>query len=347
VALDAPLPVLRLTGPFLLFGAMLLFHVLARDRWEFRTGLVSTYALGLYLPFLGLLSNLHSEVLAIFFVTAAMLAIARYLERGGAVFFAFSAAALAGLAMTRVAFGWVLTIVLLALGLVWLARRSSPAGRVVPVVAAALALCIPWLAYTYSKTDRLLVWGNSGGLSLYWMASPHDGDLGDWHQAHLVFTDPVLAPHRDFFESLRGLTLAEQNAEIEREALRNIVDNPVSYAENVVANVSRMFFNFPYSRTEEQLNDLFYVVPNSLTLIALGLCAVVLVPRRRVLPPETGTFVALGSVALVLHALVATYPRMLMPVVPLVVWLTTLALVEAGLVRPEAPRRTPEPTGSS
>ncbi|MFO7571055.1 MAG: hypothetical protein R6W48_00445 [Gaiellaceae bacterium] len=105
VALDAPLSVLRLTGPLLLFGAMLLFHVLARDRWGPRTGLVSTYALGLYLPFLGLLSNLHSEVLAIFFVVAAMLAIARYLERGGAIFFALGAAALAGLAMTRVAYG--------------------------------------------------------------------------------------------------------------------------------------------------------------------------------------------------------------------------------------------------
>lgn len=347
VAVDAPLSVLRLTGPLLLFGAMLLFHVLARERWGPRVGLMATYALGLYLPFLGLLPNLHSEVLAILFVTAAMLGIARYLARGGAAYFALGAAALAGLALTRVAYGWVLTIVLLVLGLVWLVRRSSAVGRAVPVVAAALVLCLPWLAYTYTKTDRLLVWGNSGSLSLYWMASPHAGDLGDWHQAHLVFTDSALAPHRDFFESLRGLTLAEQNAEIEREALRNIAESPGSYAENVVANLSRMFFNFPYSRTEEQLNDLFYVVPNSLVLVALGFCAIVLLPRRRSLPPETGVFVALGGVALVLHALVATYPRMLMPVVPLIVWLTTLALVEVGLVRLEAPPRTRARTESA
>ena len=68
--------------------------------------------------------------------------------------------------------------------------------------------------------------GKLGSLSLYWMTSPYEGDLGDWHQAHLVFSDPALRPHREFFDSLRGLTLAEQNAEIEREALRNIADHP-------------------------------------------------------------------------------------------------------------------------
>lgn len=347
VALDAPLPVLRLTGPLLLFGAMLLFFVLARERWGLRVGLVSAYALGLYLPFLGLLSNLHSEVLAVFLVAVSMLAIARYLDRGGVASFALGAGALAGLALTRVAYGWVLTVSLVVLGIWWLVRRSRGGGRVAAVVAGALVLCAPWLAYTYAKTDRLFVWGSSGSLSLYWMASPHEGDLGDWHQAHLVFSDPDLAPHRAFFERLRGLTLAEQNAEIEREALRNIVRNPGAYVENVVANVSRMLFNSPYSRTEQQVNDVFYALPNALVVGAVALCLIVLIPRRHSLPPETGPFVVLGVVAFVLHALVATYPRMLTPIVPLVAWLTTLALVEAGVLRLEAPPRTRGQTGTS
>ena len=346
VAVDAPLSVLRLTSVVLLFGAVLLFYVLARERWGPRVGVVAAYALGLYFPFLGLLSNLHSEVLAVFCVVVGMFGLVRWIERGGLAWLVLGAAGLAGLALTRVAYGWVLTVALLLLLVWWLVRRSRSSGKAVAVLALALALCLPWLAYTHAKTDRLFVWGNSGSLSLYWMASPHQGDLGDWRQAHLVFTDPALRPHGEFFESLRGLELADQNAEIEREALRNIADHPARYAENVVANVSRMFFNAPYSRTLQQTNDLFYALPNAILLGALVLCVLVLVPRRRMLPPEAGVFALLGATAFALHALVAAYPRMLAPIVPLVVWLIVLALVEAGLLRPDAGRGTPVPTRS-
>jgi 4-amino-4-deoxy-L-arabinose transferase-like glycosyltransferase len=336
VAVDAPLSVLRLTSVVVLFGAVLLFYVLARDRWGPRAGVVGAYALGLYVPFLGLLSNLHSEVLAVLCVVVGMLGLARFIERRGLGWLVLGSVGLAGLALTRVAYGWVLSVALVVLLMWWLVRRSRSSGRAAAVVALALALCVPWLAYTHAKTDRLFVWGNSGSLSLYWMASPYGGDLGDWHQAHLVFTDPALRPHRSFFEGLRGLTLAEQNAEIEREARRNIVDHPDRYAENVVANLSRMLFNTPYSRTLQQTNDLFYALPNAILLGTLVLCALVLVPRRGALPPETGVFALLGTTAFALHALVAAYPRMLAPIVPFLVWLTVLALVESGLLRSDA-----------
>jgi 4-amino-4-deoxy-L-arabinose transferase-like glycosyltransferase len=347
VAVDASLSVLRLTSAFLLFAAVLLMYVLARERWGSRVGLVASYALGLYVPFLGLLSNLHSEVLAVLFVVVGMLGLARFLEHGGIGWLAVGGAGLAGLALTRVAYGWVLTVALLVLLVRWLVRRTPTTGRAAAVLALSLALCIPWLAYTYSTTDRLFVWGNSGSLSLYWMTSPREGDLGDWHQAHLVFTDPDLQPHRAFFESLRGLDLAEQNAEIEREALGNIADHPGAYAENVVANVSRMLFNAPYSRTLQQTNDAFYALPNAILLGAALLCAFVLLPRRWALPPETGVFALLAATAFGLHALVSAYPRMLAPIVPLLAWLTALALVEARLLRSSAGRGTPLPSRSS
>ena len=62
-------------------------------------------------------------------------------------------------------------------------------------------------------------------------------------------------------------------------------------------------------------------------------------PRRRRLPPETGVFALLGATAFALHALVAAYPRMLAPIVPLLVWLTILALIITQVLR--ATRRLP------
>jgi 4-amino-4-deoxy-L-arabinose transferase-like glycosyltransferase len=350
VAIEAPLWVLRLTGPVFLFLAMLLLYVLARDRWGERTARVATYAVGLYPPFWALLSNLHSEALAILFTTAAMLGIARYLDRGGVVWFAVGSVALAGLALTRVAYGWVLTLSLIVLAAWWLVRRSRAASRVALMLAAALVLCLPWLAYTHAKTGRMFVWGNSGSLSLYWMSSPYKGDLGDWQQGNAVFTDPALAPHRPFFASLRGLTLAQQDTRIEHRAVRNIVHHPGKYAENVAANVSRLFFNTPYSRTQEQANDLFYALSNALVIGAVVLSLLVLLPRWRELPPETGPFLVLALAAFGFHALLAAYPRMLMPLVPFVGWFAILAFVQAGLVSSVTrgdPRGTPAPTGSA
>ena len=124
VAIDAPRAAMRLTGPLLLFGAVVLFYLLARDRWGGRIAELSAYGLGLYLPFWALLSNLHSEVLAIFFVAGAMLALSRYLHEGGPWYFSAAAAALAGLALTRVAYGWVLTVALVVLVLSWLVSLS-------------------------------------------------------------------------------------------------------------------------------------------------------------------------------------------------------------------------------
>ena len=343
---DAPVWAMRLTGPLLLFGGVLMFYALARATWGSRVGLVSAYALGLYLPFLGLVSNLHSEALAVFFVCAAMLGLARYLRSAGLWWLALASGALAGLSLTRVAYGWVLTLVLVLFLVAWLVRRRRVDGRVAAVVGIALILCLPWLAYTYAKTDRVFVWGNSGSLSLYWMASPYEGDQGDWHQAHLVFSDPALEPHRAFFASLRGRPLAEQNAEIEREALRNIADHPDAYVENVLANLSRMLVNAPYSRVDWQWNDLFYAVPNVLLLAVAVFAAVVLVLRRRTLPPETSAFAVFAAVAFGLHALVASYPRMLAPIVPLVVWLATLAFVDSGALT-RARRDRPPPTESA
>jgi len=324
-ALDVPLRLMRVVGPLVLFGGVLLFYALLRRRWEPPTPLLGAYALGLYPPFWPLLTNLHSEPLAVALVAGGMLGLALHLERPRASTFVLAAGSFAGLALTRVAYGWVLTVVLIASLVWWLGTRSSAASRTALVVAAALLACTPWLAYTQRETGRVYQWGNSGALSLYWMSSPYPGDRGDWRQADDVFTDPALARHAPFFAGLRGLSLGEQNARIERRALRNIAHRPDRYAENVGANLGRMFLNVPYSDEPWQWNDVFYAAPNLLVAIVVVVSALVLVPRRRLLPPETGPFLLIAGAGFLLHAALAAYPRMLAPLMPLVVWFAVLA----------------------
>jgi hypothetical protein len=328
VAADVPLELLRLVGPIALFGAMACFFALLRLRVQERPALVATYALGLYPPFLPLLPNLHSEPLAILGLAAGMLGAARYLEGGGRRRLALAAVGFAVLALTRVAYGWVLILVLLLLVSAYVLRGQAAVRRSMLVVVAALVLCIPWLVYTHSETGQTLVWGNSGALSLYWMASPYEGDLGDWRQADDVFSDPELRRHRPFFESLRGLPLAEQNGEIVQEALRNVVDHPRAYAGNVLANLGRLFANAPYSDRGTGPRILFYAVPNAILLAAVVAGIVALRRRAPPLPPEATLFLVLGGAAFAFHALLAAYPRMLTPIAPIAVWFAAVALGE-------------------
>jgi 4-amino-4-deoxy-L-arabinose transferase-like glycosyltransferase len=331
VAIHSPKWVLRTTSPIFLFLAVVAFYMLVRTRGSPRTALVAAYALGLYVPFWTLLPNVHSETLAIFLVVASLYGVARYLESRRLRFLGLATSALTWLALTRVAFGWVITIVLVLLLARWALRRRPLASRLVLMYATALVLSVPWLAYTHSKTGRIFLWGNSGSLSLYWMSSPNPGDLGDWHQANQVFADPRLRPHLSFFRRLEGLTLPQQNVRIEHEALRNIVHHPGKYAENVAANVSRMLYNTPYSWTRETPKALVYALPNSLLLGAIAFSLAVFARRRHSLPPEAVPFILLGTVAFGLHALLAAYPRMLMPEVPIVLWFAALAVQESGL----------------
>jgi hypothetical protein len=273
----------------------------------------------------------------VLFVVLALYATARLSEEASAGWLALGAVALAGLALTRVDYGWVLAVVLLILLGWWAVSRRAVARRLAAMVAAGLALCAPWLAYTTAETGRVWQWGSSGSLSLYWMSSPYPGDLGDWQQAHLVFSDPNLAPHRPFFEGLRGLTLPEQNARLERRALANIREHPLKYLENVAANVSRMFFDAPYSYTRQRLSAVYFALPNALLLGAALLAALVAVRARGSLPACAAPFAIFAAVSFVLHALVSAYPRMLMPIVPVVIWLAATAIVNnLRLVRPKA-----------
>src|SRR5260221_12219903 len=167
------------------------------------------------------------------------------------------------------------------------------------------------------------------------MSSPYAHEYGDWQQANAVFTDPNLAAHSPFFEGLRGLTLSHQNVKLERKAFENIRHHPRKYLENIAANVSRLFFDAPYSYSRQRLGALYFALPNALLLAALVLAATVAVRARSSLPPPTTAFGIFGLAAFGIHSLVAAYPRVLMPIVPVIIWFVATAIGRyVRLVRP-------------
>jgi hypothetical protein len=184
----------------------------------------------------------------------------------------------------------------------------------------ALALCVPWLVYTYSVTGKAFYWGSSGALSLYWISATSSHERGDWHGADSVFSDPNLSQHRPFFRSLEGLDLNAQNTKLEHAAISNIEHRPFKFARNVVDNVSRMLFNTPYSFKPAKRTTVIYAIPAGMLLVALLAAGGRAVLTRRTLPREAPMLAALGIVTFALHAVLAGYPRLLFPIVPVAIW---------------------------
>jgi 4-amino-4-deoxy-L-arabinose transferase-like glycosyltransferase len=326
VGASLPVSVIRLVGPLLLLAAVLLLYLALDGTVSRRAALAGALGLGLFLPFLRYLPHLHSEFLALALVTAAMLALSRLLHTGRPPALAAAAAALTGVALTRVAYGWVLSILFLVWLVTWLVRRSERSRRLALAHGLALVLCLPWLAYTYSVTERPFLWGTSGSLSLYWMSSPYPADRGDWHCANDVFEQDWLAPHRPFFLAHRDETPSEQNRALERQALEHVREHPSAFAGNVAANASRILFNTPYSRRGPDTRTLFFLLPGLVLVTLLAVAAVRLMRACGSLPAETAAFGLFAAVAFAVHLPISAYVRMLIPITPLLVWLVVVGV---------------------
>lgn len=335
LALGLSLGEMRLTSPLLMFAAVVLFYHFLRLRLSRRAALIGAYALGLYAPGYYVLGTVAKEPLALLLSIGALYGIARYVNGGRRRHAALGALSLAGLVMTRVEYGWVTAIILLG-GVVWwlfMAARHSPASertrvarRWVAVYALAMLACVPWLAYTYALTGHLFYWGNSGGLSLFWMSSPSSSQLGQWHSPTTVFLNPALAAYRPLFSHLTTLSPLRSDLELQHLAVVHALAHPAKYALNLLANLGRTFFGFPFSFTLPAGAIAALVLINGALLVALIVSGVVVLRRRTPLPPEGTPFLLFGIVGLGVHLLPTSEPRMVIPLMPVPIWLIGQAL---------------------
>lgn len=347
VALHAPLGLMRvIAGPVLLFAAFCVFERLARLYVSERTAVIATYGLALYLPFLTVIGDIYVEPLATLCLTVAVFFGVRSF-RGGRHDHLWAGTALAALALCRVEYGYVLLAALVLSGVWLLVRRSAAARHSAIAAAVALVLCIPWLGYTYSLTSKPFYWGNSGGLSLYWMTAP--GNLGDWHSGTEVFAVPQLAAARPLFTELRRLQPVTQDERLQHVAFRNMRNDPLHYLANVGRNVGRLLFNTPYSFgaarapfsvTREKNGAVIYAVPNALLLGLLAIALVVGIRGRERLGPEILPVAVLVALGFAVHVPLAAYARFVIPLVPAAAWLVLATLSRCWISSPRVPGST-------
>lgn len=362
VALGLPLLWAKLGNAVLLWLALLRVHqsldllgpASAREGWG---NLAVTYGLGVLLLLHGTgMEVLMTECLSVFFLCGAFW---HYLKAsrdpvGSRRQTAFAALHLAGLALTKVFFGYAITVGILLAALWWAwSRLCGGAVRqsrlAASVCALALLLCVPYLAYTYKLTDQAFFWSNSGGSQLYCMTLREKELLGDWLNFDAVQAFPEFFTHQaPLYREWAKLDYVTRDQAMKAAAIANLKADPAKYIRNWRANLNRMVFGYPNSRFPGSDPDLatgnrafVYAAPFFLCLFMLPWAW----RRRAAVDPTVHAALAFALVSLGGLSLMSAFPRMVFPLLPLLgIWLGALRL--AGGARGEGPEKIQARTSS-
>jgi len=327
-----PVRLAVLLNAVFLFSAVVLIHKTVRPYMSDRGALTVAYAAGLYAPFFPEMVSLLTESLAVLLVSGFVYCATQALRRGSRPFLLAAGACLACLALTKIMYAYVIAtgLAVSALTAVW----SRSARRVMLMCVVALACCIPYLAYTYSVTGRVFYWGNSGGLSLYWMSTPHAAQYGDWTSPKEAMHDAAFHQHRELFSRLKASDYVERDAILRKEAVANILQHPGKATFNWAMNMARLWFCYPNTNKLQRPHTLGYVIFNSALLSALVLCVYPIWHSRRRVPAVLWVTIGFAAIALGGSSLLSAVPRMLNPIVPaffMVIAYTFGQLVEVRL----------------
>jgi 4-amino-4-deoxy-L-arabinose transferase-like glycosyltransferase len=313
-AAGIPIRGARLLNGVFLYVAALLVYGCVRQFASRRAALNAALVLGLYPSFVPELVALLTEPLSVMLVSGFLYAAMRALRTHSPGWTLAAGLFLGYLALTKVIYAYVL-LAGGALALV-LAARSAGARRLLAVAVIALVTNVPYLAYTWAMTGKTLFWANSGGLSLYWMATPYADEYGDWTSPGDVLKGTGFEEHRDLFRRMENMDYMQRDRELTRAALDNIREHPATFVFNWAMNMSRMWFCYPNSHKVQRPHTVGYLVVNGALLSALLASAYPLWVARRRLPPEIRFVLAFAAVAFVLNSLLSAVPRMLNPIVP-------------------------------
>lgn len=180
-------------------------------------------------------------------------------------------------------------------------------------------------------------WGNSGGMSLYWISTPYDNELGDWQGSRTVLENPQLyKKHYEFFKRIENLPPIQKDDEFRKLAIQNIIDHPSKYLKNVLANVGRLLFNYPFTNTNQKISTYFFMIPNMFLVVVFILCIYPAFLGRKLIPDEIYGLFLFGLIAFGGSSLLSAYNRQFWPLVP--VFMLWISFVITNIIKLEIKR---------
>lgn len=280
--------VIKLANAFFLFGAVLFFFKTLSIFVSRKKAMFGAYLLGLYPPILKWIIYMHSEALALLLICGflyffILLNKSTENQKRNIV---YSILFLGFLTLTKVIFSYALVPMFIFYLIAFVLKKSRKVKNALLVLGVSFLFSVPYLGHTYTVTGKKFLWGTQGGEILYWRTTPFEGEYGDWISSDVVLgkekgeyhtTETVTKNHEEFVKSIQSHSFVEQDELYKKKAIENIKAHPKKYMQNTVASAFRLFFNYPYSYTNQKPTSFFYILPNMflvvfiLTALILGL----------------------------------------------------------------------------
>ena len=194
------------------------------------------------------------------------------------------------LALVKLIFGYVILICCVLFTFIYLINKSKIYAKYTLIFIAAIITTLPYLFYTYTLTGKVFYWGNSGGMSLYWMSTPIETEYGDWNDStfsaycNYDTTMPCNAiyfakGHQMDYDSIYKLNGVARDDAFKYKAIQNIKNYPIKYAKNIFSNLGRLFFGIPNSYNFIRFQHLWRIIPNTF-VFCMFLISIVLGIRK-------------------------------------------------------------------
>lgn len=335
VAFKVPMIYITLTNAVYMYLAVVFLYKALSFVTNHKIALLFSLILAMYPNVLSVLTMLYTEPLTYCLVSVILYSITlchynkktRYLIGAGLT--------LGFLTLTKIIFGYVLIVcILTCLVLILIKRYKTNYITSAKVLLIAFACTLPYLAYTYNLTGKLLYWGNSGGLSLYWMSSPYDNEYGDWKHPGLtnrqypqssMFKNKeaavlLKANHLDDMRSILKYQGVKRDELFKQTAIANIKQHPFNFLQNYCYNISRMLFNFPYTYAYQDAAIIRNILTGSIVLWTSLACLFLTLYnwRKTVFPLKI--ILLITGVYLLLSGALSAYPRQLDVVIPVLLF---------------------------
>jgi hypothetical protein len=206
------------------------------------------------------MASILTEPLTIFLISFLVLSLTRAFKDQINKYVFLAGFTLGYIALTKVIFGYVILFLLIWNIIMLIKNRKENAyKKMALILLIAFTTVMPYLLYTYNLTGRFYYWGNSGGMSLYWMSNPCENEYGNWINEKLnpvkmdadigcISTLLKMNHQKDINEVLKYRGVEKDDA-YKRIAIQNIKNYPVKYCKNVLANISCLLFDFPQTYT--------------------------------------------------------------------------------------------------
>lgn len=237
------------------------------------------------------------------------------------------------LVLTKIIFGYVVLVMMVftIIALIFSKKKKNLYTALCVLIISTLTFS-PYLIYTYHLTNRILYFGTASD-NLYWMTTPFEDEYGDW-KGHLTLnpieynnynipgSEEVLkAHHGKNYEEIDSLTGLNQDDAFKRIAVENIKAHPKKFAKNILYNLSRLFFHYPFSYAIQKPKTIliFPISGALLTFILLSIVPVVVNWKKIIF--SIRFLLVLFLVYLGGSLVGGAEPRMLVPVVPILILL--------------------------